>query len=555
MERDGLWPEGGNQYRHAIVLPGVLPSQGWSETLFSEIRAFITTHDPRDHQWPSPRRYWHRLCRSRGMGVRRWLSSGGPCMVRKAFRGWAPTPLLAFLVESGLLRSLKVREAMIAFEKQTEVWLPEDFNVARAVVGKFIQGSKADGKRLTRRLIFDLGELRLPRARHPPKRDPRRRPWTMSSWSYPHILLRLPAPVHSPSGKRARLRPYQSHLDAFEIHTRRGCQVAMDISMSRKRRSINSRESKRMWLPGSAVAGSPFASPARSMCRATPGRPWPVAWQRRADLLAQGACGLSPRAGIQTNKKRTSLSAPRRATTIRCRGIGFHTSMAAGLRQDHASDRALAPEESPRLHSDPSPGERNADPGRPGPDYHSFVRWSGKRMDARKDGAGSFPGWSSGTRYTRYPVPRWRSSLTGWRVAASRSSAVVTTGSHRQSPEKCHTSGSATPPIITRRSRWIIGQRTPFSRTSKSRSACSPTRSSAKRYERRFLVASGGNASWRPGGHVISSWPRDWRSVTGPRSCCSSAMGNISRTLPYLYYTAPKTLGGKTSWSPSLAPC
>ena len=97
-------------------------------------------------------------------------------MVRKAFRGWAPTPLLAFLVESGLLRSLKVREAMIAFEKQTEVWLPEDFNVARAVVGKFIQGSKADGKRLTRRLIFDLGELRLPRARHPPKRDPRRRP-------------------------------------------------------------------------------------------------------------------------------------------------------------------------------------------------------------------------------------------------------------------------------------------------------------------------------------------------------------------------------------------
>ena len=39
--------------------------------------------------------------------------------------GWAPTQLLAFLAESGLLRSLKVREAIISFEKQTEVWLPE----------------------------------------------------------------------------------------------------------------------------------------------------------------------------------------------------------------------------------------------------------------------------------------------------------------------------------------------------------------------------------------------------------------------------------------------
>ena len=73
--------------------------------------------------------------------------------------GRAPTRLLAFLVESGLLRSLKVRKTMIAFEKQTEVWLPEDRNVARAVVGKFTQGSKADGKRLTRRLVCDPRQL------------------------------------------------------------------------------------------------------------------------------------------------------------------------------------------------------------------------------------------------------------------------------------------------------------------------------------------------------------------------------------------------------------
>ena len=73
--------------------------------------------------------------------------------------GWAPTQLLAFLAESGLLRSLKVREAIIFFEKQTEVWLPECRYRACSVIGKFTQGSKADGKRLTRRLVTDRGEL------------------------------------------------------------------------------------------------------------------------------------------------------------------------------------------------------------------------------------------------------------------------------------------------------------------------------------------------------------------------------------------------------------
>ena len=39
--------------------------------------------------------------------------------------GWAPTPLLVFLVESGLLKTLKVREAIVSFGRQTEVWLPD----------------------------------------------------------------------------------------------------------------------------------------------------------------------------------------------------------------------------------------------------------------------------------------------------------------------------------------------------------------------------------------------------------------------------------------------
>jgi len=76
-----------------------------------------------------------------------------------AEHGWAPTQLLAFLIESGILKTLKVREAIIAFEKQTEVWLPEDRNQGCSIIGKFTQGSKAGGKRLTRRLVTDPGEL------------------------------------------------------------------------------------------------------------------------------------------------------------------------------------------------------------------------------------------------------------------------------------------------------------------------------------------------------------------------------------------------------------
>ena len=60
--------------------------------------------------------------------------------------GWPPTPLLAFLVESGLLKSLKVREAIVS-----EVWLPDDRDEACSVIGKFTQDSVANGKRLTRR--------------------------------------------------------------------------------------------------------------------------------------------------------------------------------------------------------------------------------------------------------------------------------------------------------------------------------------------------------------------------------------------------------------------
>lgn len=69
------------------------------------------------------------------------------------------TALLSFLTESGVLKSLKVGEAIISLGKQTDVWLPEDRDQGCAIISKFRQGSKARGKRLTRRLVTDPGEL------------------------------------------------------------------------------------------------------------------------------------------------------------------------------------------------------------------------------------------------------------------------------------------------------------------------------------------------------------------------------------------------------------
>ena len=45
----------------------------------------------------------------------------------------------------------------------------------------------------------------------------------------------------------------------------------------------------------------------------------------------------------------------------------------------------------------------------------------------------------------------------------------------------------------------------PLLKALKKRIRLQPDRSSAERYERRFLVASGGSASWCPRSHVISS--------------------------------------------------
>ncbi|ELT92298.1 hypothetical protein CAPTEDRAFT_209508 [Capitella teleta] len=57
------------------------------------------------------------------------------------------------------IATFKIREATITFKKQTEVCLPEDRNQGCSIIGKFIQGRKADCKIMTSRLVTDKGEL------------------------------------------------------------------------------------------------------------------------------------------------------------------------------------------------------------------------------------------------------------------------------------------------------------------------------------------------------------------------------------------------------------
>lgn len=97
--------------------------------------------------------------------VRAWEFADGIHPVIVAWFGshchekqWTPNVLLACMRETGLLTRLEITEAIVAFETQ-EVWLPKSRDHGCALIGKLTQGSKANGRRLTRRLVTDRGEL------------------------------------------------------------------------------------------------------------------------------------------------------------------------------------------------------------------------------------------------------------------------------------------------------------------------------------------------------------------------------------------------------------
>ena len=142
--------------------------------------------------------------------------------------------------------------------------------------------------------------------------------------------------------------------------------------------------------------------------------------------------------------------------------------------------------------------------------FYSFFRWSGQTEWTPERMGQKFILrliiWDEVCTMPRLTLE----TALGWLEGqASRSSAVATSGSRPQSPEKCHTAGSASgvyqQTATMKRSRFTTEPNTPpLLKAPKNEFAYRLTRTNVRRYERHFLVVSGGNALWKPGGHAIS---------------------------------------------------
>ena len=104
-----------------------------------------------------------------------------------------------------------------------------------------------------------------------------------------------------------------------------------------------------------------------------------------------------------------------------------------GQRQNHASDRALPYQKPPRLHPDHRLAKEMRVRGVQAQTYHSCFRWSGQTD------------WTPERMGQKF-VPR----VIIWDVQVI---CCGDQGQPPQSPEKCHTTGSASLPPITKRSR------------------------------------------------------------------------------------------------------
>lgn len=201
-----------------------------------------------------------------------------------AEKGWAPTQLLVFLVNSGILINLKVREAIVAFEKQTEVWLPEDRTQGCIIIGKFTQGSKTDCKSLTRRLVTNQGELDFL------VRDTRLSGTLVGTSKCPlgHILAYFDAPQPQYTHLRASMLAY-AHINLITMLQRfspdEAVRVATD-SIYLQKTALHKLEGVEAYMPpGSFLPtkrrpelSSPKRRPKRPELRRLSGHP-PITWR------------------------------------------------------------------------------------------------------------------------------------------------------------------------------------------------------------------------------------------------------------------------------------
>ena len=260
----------------------------------------------------------------------------------------------------------------------------------------------------------------------------------MPPWTYPHVLWWVPAAVHPLEGKHAGLRPHQPPLNAFKVYTRWGGpgghrqHLRPEIRAKEGRRGWGFHTHEKMRLQG---VRSLFARGGYLPAVA------PAQWRDKDEELympVEHAAYLAKPDivwySLQSKHKKVPLSQHRVALWRPAVEAPLELPKRRwGQRQNYVSDRTLPPDRSPRLHPDPSPGQRDAGQGRRGPDLPQLLsmEWP--------DGVDAW----GGTRSAQCPALPWKLSSTGSRVEASRSSVVATRDSRPLSPEKCPTTGSA----------------------------------------------------------------------------------------------------------------
>ena len=336
-------------------LSGILPGHGRSQTLFRAVRASDSPQGPRGHQRSSSQRHRHRLRRSCRMGVWGYLPSGHPCLVWKAFlrgrlgpdtapclpgRVW-PAPVSQSPRGDHLLR--EADRGLVARKQGPGLLRHRQIHPGQQ--GRWKKAHKAAGDRPRR--------ARLPCPGHPPLGHFGRSASQVRARSHPHLLQRLSTAVRPSPGLDAGLRPHQPPLYAAPDEVVR---VATDSIYVRKTALYKLEGSGPTSLRRCTQKGiAAFDSPATA--RQPRDRHEMDLFQPSGTTRARAStcrCNTRPTSPDQTTKqqKRTSLPAPRRATTTLYPDTGSPTSPAAGAaakpRERSRSSVPETPSSSPR---------------------------------------------------------------------------------------------------------------------------------------------------------------------------------------------------------------
>ena len=417
-----------------------------------------------------------------------------------------------------------------------------------SVIGKFTQGAKADGKRLTRRLVTDRGELDYL------VRDTRQSGTLVGAPErYPlgHILTYYDGSLPQNAHLRASMLAY-AHINLLSMLQRFEPEEAVRVAPD----SIYVRKSvlhKAFVAPKNLTVARQAACSVYSRKIRRPRRGQGRDKGENFYMPMKHAAYLAKPDYKATKKDLTPSTAPRhddrlsrhRLSYLNGGGGSGKTTRAIGLfrrRNSLVFTRPIAwpkrcrPRASRPRHITASSAGAARQTGRPnGWDRSLFpVRSYGTRSTQCPALSGNLPRLARGSGHPGHLLRRPGAAAPNRRRNATR-----------LAPRACQLlrGGRGRPQ----------SQRPPPQGPQKGYSP--PTRpSTVSGYEK------GASRLFRVG--TLRGGLEDVRShldlqaegSTGPRGCCSSAMRSIFWTPPFLYCTAPKTLGGRTSWSQSLGP-